>query len=58
MSRKYPEVNHVYANFHANFLIDQMIAVCSYEGIPRQMTPDLIDRAWSNLYVDEGEIAH
>lgn len=58
MTRKYPEVDHVYANFHANFLIDQMLAVCHYEGIPNQMTPDLIDRAWSNLYVDDGEIAH
>lgn len=58
MTRKYPEVDHVYANFHANFLLDQMIAVCRYEGLPNHMSPDLIDRAWSNLYVDEGEIAH
>jgi hypothetical protein len=58
MTRKYAEVDHLYANFHANFLIDQMIAVCRYEGIENRMTPDLIDRAWSNLYVDQEEIAH
>ena len=58
MTKKYPEVNHLYANFHAIFLIDQMRAVCDFEGIPYQMTPDLIDRAWENLYVKQEEIAH
>lgn len=58
MTRKYAEVDNLYANFHANFLIDQMLAVCRYEGVANHMTPDLIDRAWSNLYVDQDEIAH
>jgi hypothetical protein len=57
MRNRYPEINHVYANFHAPFLLDQMEAVCNYERIPLQMTPELIDRAWSNLFVKEEEIA-
>ncbi|WP_394195958.1 ATPase [Litoreibacter albidus] len=55
---RYPGIDNVYANYHANFLIDQMIAVCEYEGIPNQMTPELIDRAWANMYVIDEEIKH
>ena len=55
---RYPEINHVYANFHAPFLIDQMIAICDYEGTGNRMTPELIDRAWENLFVQEVDIAH
>jgi len=55
---KYPTIDSVYANYHANFLIDQMISVCEYEGIPNQMTPELIDRAWANMYVVDEEIKH
>jgi hypothetical protein len=40
------------------FLIDQMISVCEFEGIPYQMTPDLIDRAWENMFVRDEQIAH
>ena len=55
---RYPTIDNVYANYHANFLIDQMISVCEYEGIPNQMTPELIDRAWANMYVKDEEIKH
>lgn len=55
---RYPGIDNVYANYHANFLIDQMIAVCEYDGIPLQMTPELIDRAWANMYVKDEEIKH
>jgi hypothetical protein len=55
---RYPGIDNVYANYHANFLIDQMIAVCEYEGLPNQMTPELIDRAWANMYVKDEEIKH
>ena len=55
---RYPTIDNVYANYHANFLIDQMISVCEYEGIPNQMTPALIDRAWANMYVKDEEIKH
>ncbi len=55
---KYPTIDNVFANYHANFLIDQIISVCEYEGIPNQMTPDLLDRAWANMYVKDEEIKH
>lgn len=58
MTNKYAEIDFVYANYHAPFLIDQMLAVCSYEGSPPHMTPDLIDRAWSNLFVEKSEFSH
>lgn len=55
---KYPTINNVYANYQPIFLIDQMIAICEFEGIPYQMSPELIDRAWSNMFVREEEIIH
>ena len=54
---KYPTIHNVFANFHAPFLIDQMIAVCDFEGLPQRMTPELIDRAWANLFVKQEAIA-
>ena len=48
---KYPTIDNIYANYQPVFLIDQMIAICDFEGIPYQMTPDLIDRAWANMFV-------
>ena len=50
---KYPTIDNVYANYQPIFLIDQMIAICEFEGIPYQMTPDLIDRAWANMFVKD-----
>ncbi|MEM9394917.1 MAG: ATPase [Pseudomonadota bacterium] len=58
ITKKYPEVDNVYANFHAPFLMDQMLAICNFEGLPPQMSPELIDRAWENLYVKKEEIIH
>lgn len=58
ITKKYPEVDNVYANFHAPFLIDQMMAICNFEGLSPQMSPELIDRAWENLYVKKEEIIH
>ena len=54
---KFPTIENNYANYMPTFLIDQMIAVCEFEGIPYQMTPDLIDRAWSNMFVRQETIA-
>ncbi len=48
---KYPTIDNVYANYQPNSLIDQMIAICDFEGIPYQMNPDLVDRAWANMFV-------
>ena len=54
---KYPTIANNYANYQPTFLIDQMISMCEFEGIPYQMTPDLIDRAWGNMFVRQEEIA-
>lgn len=53
---RYPEVNNEFAAYHAPFLIDQMMAICAYEGRPRKMTVDLLERAWKNLFVAETDI--
>ncbi len=58
LKKKYPTIDNVYANYQPIFLIDQMIAICEFEGIPRQMRPDLLDRAWANMFVKEEEIIH
>ncbi len=55
---KYPTINNIYANYQPIFLIDQMISICEFEGIPYQMSPDLIDRAWANMFVKEEKIIH
>ncbi len=55
---KYPTIDNIYANYQPIFLIDQMCAVCEFEGIPYQMSPELIDRAWANMFVREEKIVH
>ncbi|PCJ09001.1 MAG: ATPase [Rhodobacteraceae bacterium] len=56
LKTKYPTIDNIYANYQPVFLIDQMIAVCEFEGIPYQMSPDLIDRAWANMFVKDETI--
>jgi hypothetical protein len=56
MRSKYPTIDNVYANYQPVFLIDQMISICEFEGIPYQMTPELIDRAWANMFVKDEAI--
>jgi len=58
LNNRYPEIDNIYANYQPIFLIDQMIAICEFEGIPYQMTPELIDRAWANMFVKEEHIVH
>ncbi len=58
LKKKYPTIDNIYANYQPIFLIDQMIAICEFEGIPYQMSPELIDRAWANMFVKEGKIVH
>ncbi len=53
---KYPTINNVYANYQPVFLIDQIISICEFEGIPYQMSPELIDRAWANMFVKDEKI--
>jgi hypothetical protein len=57
MKVKFPTIDNNYANYQPVFLIDQMISICEFEGIPYQMTPALVDRAWSNMFVREERIA-
>jgi hypothetical protein len=56
LKNKYPTIDNVYANYQPVFLIDQMKSICDFEGIPYQMTPALIDRAWANLFVKDEKI--
>ncbi len=58
LKKKYPTIDNIYANYQPIFLIDQMCAVCDFEGIPYQMTPELVDRAWANMFVREEKIVH
>ena len=53
---KYPTIKNIYANYQPIFLIDQMISICDFEGIPYKMSPDLIDRAWANMFVKDEKI--
>ena len=53
---KYPMIDNIYANYQPIFLIDQMIAICEFEGKPYHMTPELIDRAWANMFVKDETI--
>jgi len=56
LKNKYPTINNIYANYQPVFLIDQMISICEFEGIPYQMTPELVDRAWANMFVRDETI--
>ena len=58
LKKKYPSIDNIYANYQPVFLIDQMISICEFEGIPYQMSPDLVDRAWANMFVKQEEIVH
>ncbi|MBS0126687.1 ATPase [Thetidibacter halocola] len=56
LKTKYPTIGNVYANYQPVFLVDQMIAVCDFEGWPYKMTPELVDRAWGNMFVRDEHI--
>ncbi|MGR3714113.1 MAG: ATPase [Shimia sp.] len=56
LKNKYPTIENIYANYQPVFLIDQMIAICEFEGIPYQMSPELIDRSWANMFVKDEHI--
>ena len=56
IQKKYPTINNVYANYQPVFLIDQMINICDFEGKPRHMSPELVERAWKNMFVQQEEI--
>lgn len=53
LKNKYPTIDNIYANYQPGFLIDQILSICEFEGLSPRMTPDLIDRAWANLFVKD-----
>jgi hypothetical protein len=57
LQSKYPTIDNNFANYQPVFLIDQMIAICEFENMPYHMTPELIDRAWANMFVRDEVIA-
>ncbi len=57
LREKYPLIDNNFANYQPTFLIDQIIAVCDFEGMPYHMTPALVDRAWANMFVKNEVIA-
>jgi SpoVK/Ycf46/Vps4 family AAA+-type ATPase len=58
LKEKYPTIDSVYANYQPVFLIDQMIAICEFDGVEPHMSPELIDRAWANMFVEKSEFDH
>ena len=56
LKNKYPTIENTFANYQPIFLIDQIIAICEFEGMPYQMTPELMDRAWANMFVKDEHI--
>ncbi|WP_442902506.1 ATPase [Frigidibacter sp. MR17.14] len=58
LRNKYPTIDNVYANYQPGFLIDQILSICKYERIEPQMSPDLMDRAWANMFVEDSDIVH
>ena len=57
LREKYPSIDNNFANYQPTFLIDQIIAMCDFEGQPYRMTPELVDRAWANMFVRDEVIA-
>lgn len=57
LREKYPSIDSRFANYQPTFLLDQIIAICDFEGLPYHMTPELIDRAWANMFVKDAFIA-
>ena len=56
LKNKYTTINNVFANYQPVFLVDQMISICDFEGWPYRMSPELVDRAWANLFVKDEKI--
>jgi hypothetical protein len=53
---KYPEIGGTFANYQPVFLIDQMLAICRFEGVAPHMSASLVDRAWANMVLRDEEI--
>jgi hypothetical protein len=40
-----------FRSFHPKFMVEQTKAICTYEGVPLELTKKSLKRAWANLYV-------
>ncbi|HEX6386415.1 MAG TPA: hypothetical protein VF177_17220 [Anaerolineae bacterium] len=52
----YREPNRVMQSVHPRDIIQTVIAICDYENVPAQLTPELIDEACARYSVD-GDMA-
>ncbi|MDT8345381.1 MAG: AAA family ATPase [Thermohalobaculum sp.] len=50
MVELYARHGKTYQAFHPRFLIDQTLSICAFEGVPVQLRPDFLVRAWENLF--------
>ncbi|MEO0818837.1 MAG: AAA family ATPase [Pseudomonadota bacterium] len=50
LTELYEKHERTYQAFHPRFLIDQAFAICAYEGVPPALTPEVLERAWENLF--------
>ncbi len=50
LTELYQENRADYSAFHAEFLLDQIAAICTYEGVPMTITPEYLRRSWRNLF--------
>lgn len=53
LERNYYEgCRYTRAGYHPGYLIDQVAAICQYQGIATQLNTALVELAWRNLYAD------
>ena len=53
MSHLYEEENLPMARFHPRFIVDHLLAHCSYDGRPATMEPRLVLDAAEHLYTKQ-----
>ncbi|MEM8597690.1 MAG: AAA family ATPase [Pseudomonadota bacterium] len=46
----YAKQGKSYQAFHPRYLIDQAFAICAFEGVPTHLSPEIVARAWENLF--------
>ncbi|MEL6765659.1 MAG: ATPase [Pseudomonadota bacterium] len=46
----YAKQGRPYQAFHPRFIVDQAFAICAYEAMAPQLTPEVVERAWENLF--------
>jgi predicted ATPase with chaperone activity len=42
------------ARYHPRFIVEQVLAICEYQGIPPHIDEKLVADAWLNLYTHDG----